>query len=192
MNNRDLANIVFKAMGLYWLVSAIQHITHGALIPFSDMGMGNLPGNILKFELINWILTGALYGVLSYVLLFRTQYAIDIMKLKLDKDEIMNSSMPTIDYKRLSFTIVGVYFLVPAMSAIIPQVVTVLSLRQSPPGAGMFQASYLEKSWTGLLENSTQLIISVILIIGGAHLKQLWLRLRPLSSSAQEESEDKE
>ena len=190
MNNRDFANIVFKAMGLYWLASAILHIIHGALVPFSDIG--SLPGNILRMEILNWVLTGALYGVLGYILIFRTHYALKFLRLKLDKEVQLTSSIPAIDYKRLSFAILGVYFLVPAISAIIPQVITVLSLRHSPPAAGMFRASYLEKSWTGLLENAIQFFIGMILVIGRARLTQLWLRLRPLSSSTEEDSEAKE
>ncbi len=43
MKTREVANIVLKAMGIYWLVEAPLHILRGALMPFSEMG--NLPSN---------------------------------------------------------------------------------------------------------------------------------------------------
>lgn len=189
MKRRELANIVFKAMGVYWFVNFILLIIQAALMPFTDFG--NFPGNIWKIELINRILIGTLYALLSYFLIFRTEYVLTLLKLNEDKDEFITSSDTKIDYKRLAIIILGVYFFVPALSAVVPQVYTLLSLCNGLPTADMFQESYFEKSWTILLENSIQLVIGAFLIIGRSRLLPLWGRLRPLSTSNGEKSEAK-
>ena len=189
MNIRELAGIIFKAMGIYWLVSAMLHIIHGALMPFSDMG--NLPANIWKLELMNWILTGAVYAAISYLLILRTEYVLKLIKLNDDKELIM-SSVSTIDFKDISFTLLGMYFLVTSLSVIVPHLIKILSFRQPNPTAKMFQEAYLEKSWTILIENTVQFIFGTVLIIGRSRLARLIQRLRPLSAVNREESETKE
>jgi hypothetical protein len=189
MNLRDLAMITFKAMGVYWLVSAMLHILHGALMPFSDLG--NLPANIWKLELMNWILTGAIYGVVSYLLLQRTDHILKLVKLNEDKETMM-SSASAIDLKDMSFALLGMYFLVTASSAIIPHLIKVFSFRQPNPTARMFQEAYLEKSWTLLIENIVQCIFGAVLIIGRSRLTKLIQRLRPLSTANTDEPETKE
>ncbi len=100
MKRRELANIVFKAMGLYWFVNATLLIIQAALMPFTDFG--SFPGNIWKIELISRILMGALYALLSYFLIFRTEYMLTLLKLNEDKDELITSPDTKIDYKRLA------------------------------------------------------------------------------------------
>ena len=188
MKIRELARITLKAMGIYWLVSAMLHIIHGLLMPFSDMG--NLPANIWRLELVNWILTGAIYTVISYLLILRTEQVLKLIKLDEDKEQIV-MSVSAIDFKDISFAILGMYFLVTSISAIVPQLITIVSFRQPQPTARMFQEAYLEKSWTTLLENTVQFIIGVVLTIGRPRLAKLWQRLRPLSISNEESSETK-
>ena len=189
MKRRELANIVFKVMGLYWFVNAILLIIQAALMPFTDFG--SFPGNIWKIELISRILMGALYALLSYFLIFRTEYVLTLLKLNEDKDELITSPDTKIDYKRLAIIILGVYFFVPALSAVIPQVYTLLFLRHGLPIADMFQESYFEKSRITIFENSIQLVIGAFMITGRSRLLLLWQRLRPLSTPNEEESEAK-
>jgi hypothetical protein len=189
MKRRELANIVFKAMGLYWFVNAILLIIQVVLMPFTNFG--NFPGNIWKIELITRILMGVLYALLSYLLIFRTASMHTLLKLNEDKDEIITSPDTKSDYERLAIIILGIYFFVPALSAVIPQVYTLLFLRRGLPMADMFQESYFDKSWITLFENSIQLIIGAFLMIGRSRLLRLWQRLRPLSPSNEEESEAK-
>jgi len=189
MKTRELANIVLKAMGIYWLVSAMLHVIHGAMMPFSELG--NIPGNIWKVEIVNWILVGVLYALMSYLLLFRTHYALRLIKLDEDKTEPIKSYDSAFDYKGLAFALIGIYFVVPAISLIIPQLIKLWSLRQAPPASAMFQESYFEKTWTSLFKNAIQLVIGTVLIIGRSRLTQMWQRLRPLSTSSEEDSETK-
>ena len=134
---------------------------------------------------------GALYALLNYFLIFRTDYVLTLFKLNEDKAELITRPDTKIDYKRLAIIILGVYFFVPALSAVIPQVYTLLFLRHGLPIADMFQESYFEKSRITIFENSIQLVIGAFMIIGQSRLLQLWQRLRPLSTSNEEESEAK-
>ena len=188
MKTRELANIVLKAMGIYWLVEAMLHILRGALMPFSDMG--NLPGNIIKIEIINWIVVGAIFAAMSYMLIFRTDTVLRLINLDEDKEPI-TSSGPIIDLKDLAFALLGMYFLVTASSAIVPQLIKLVSLREAAPTGKMLQDAYLEKSWTSLLEHTFQFVIGVVLVIGRSRLTQLWQRLSPLSTSSEEDSESR-
>lgn len=188
MKTREVANIVLKAMGIYWLVEAALHILRGALMPFSEMG--NLPSNIVRIEIINWIVVGIIYAGLSYLLLWRTASVMKLIKLDEDKELIM-SSVSTIDFRDMSFALLGMYFLVTSLSAIVPQLIKILSFRQPQPTARMFQEAYLEKSWTILLENTIQFVVGAVLIIGRSRLTRLWKRLRPLSTSNEESPETK-
>lgn len=188
MKTRELANIVLKAMGIYWFVEAMLHILRGALMPFSDMG--NLPGNIVKIEIINWIVVGAIFAAMSYMLIFRTDTVLRLVKLNEDKEPIISSG-PIVDLKDLAFALLGMYFLVTASSAIAPQLIKLVSLREAVPTGKMFQEAYLEKSWTSLLEHTIQFVIGAVLVIGRSRLTQIWQRLRPLSTSSEEDSESK-
>jgi len=164
------------------------HIIHGVLMPFSDMG--NLPANILKLELMNWILTGTIYAAISYLLILRTEHVLKLIKLDDDK-ELKMSSVATIDFKDISFALLGMYFLVTSLSVIVPQLIKILSFRHPPPTARMFQEAYLEKSWAILLENTIQFIFGVVLIAGRSRFAKLWQRLRPLSTSNEDSPETK-
>jgi len=188
MKTRELANVVLKAMGIYWLVEAMLHVLRGALMPFS--GMGNLPSNIIKVEIINWFVVGVIYAAMSYLLIFRTDNALRLIKLDEDKEPIMSAG-PIADLKDLAFALLGMYFLVTASSAIVPQLIKLASLREAAPTGKMFQEAYLEKSWTSLLEHTIQFVIGAVLVIGRSRLTQLWQRLRPLSTSREEDSESK-
>lgn len=188
MKTRELANVVLKAMGIYWLVAAMLHILRGVLMPFSEMG--SLPSNIVKIEIINWIVVGVIYAVMSYLLLLRTASVLKLIKLDEDKEAIMIPGS-TIDFKDLSFALLGMYFLVTSISAIAPQLIKLWSLRQPPPTARMFQEAYLEKSWASLLENAIQFLFGAVLVIGRSRLRKLWQRFRPLGTSNEEESETK-
>jgi hypothetical protein len=188
MKTRELANIVLKAMGIYWLVEAMLHILRGVLMPFSNMG--NLPDNIVKIEIINWIVVGVIYATMSYLLILRTESILKLIKLDEDR-EPTTSEESTIDYKALSFALLGMYFLVTSLSAIVPQLIKIWTLQQPPPTARMFQEAYLEKSWTSLLEHAIQLIFGAVLVIGRYRLTKLLQRLRPLSTPSEEESETK-
>ena len=188
MKTREVANIVLKAMGIYWLVEAALHILRGALMPFSEMG--NLPSNIVRIEIINWIVVGIIYAGLSYILLWRTASVMKLIKLEEDNESV-SSSGASIDFKDISFALLGMYFLVISSSAIVPQLIKLVTLRQPPPATRMFQEAYLEKSWTNLLEHFIQFVFGSVLFIGRVRIKRLVKRLRPLSTSNEEESETK-
>ncbi len=188
MKTREMATIVLKAMGIYWLVASLLHILRGALMPFSEMG--NLPSNIVRIEIINWIVVGIIYAGLSYLLLWRTASVMKLIKLEGDNEPV-TSSGPSIDFKDISFALLGMYFLVVSLSAIVPQLIKLWALRQPPPATRMFQEAYLEKSWTSLLEHIVQFIFGSMLVIGRVRLRRLVQRLRPLSTSNEEESERK-
>ena len=188
MKTRELANVVLKAMGIYWLVEAMLHLLRGVLMPFSEMG--NLPANIVKIEIINWIVVGVIYAAMSYLLILRTESILKIIRLNED-GEPLESAESKIDYKTISFALLGMYFLVISSSAIIPQLIKIWTLRQPPPTARMFQEAYLEKSWTSLLEHIIQFIFGAVLVIGRSRLTRLIRRLRPLSASNEEGSETK-
>jgi len=175
-------------MGVYWLVSAMLHIIHGVLMLFSDIG--NLPANIWKLELMNWIMTGAIYAAISYLLILRTEHVLTLIKLDEDK-ELKMSSVSTIDFKDMSFALLGMYFLVTSLSVIVPQLIKIFSFRQPPPTARMFHEAYLEKSWTTLLENTIQYVFGAVLIVGRSRLTKLWQRIRPLSTSNEDSPETK-
>lgn len=182
MKSSEIGSIALKTIGIYWLVQAVLHLIHGVLSVLAPFTSGNnITGLIWTLEIIDWILVGITYTVIGYFCTFRTKYVMDIVKIRDSSDEPLNQKEPATNIEALAFSLLGIYFAVPALSGLIPQLIKLWSLRQSAPVLGMIQESYFRQNWFSLLDNIIEMILGIVLIMGSARLTKLWRRLRPLS-----------
>ena len=176
MTYKEMSNIALKVMGIYLLAQAIPNLIHGIMLPFTDLR--NIQGINWTVEIINWLLVGIFYAGTGYLLIFKTDAVLRIIKLD-TPDSKMSTS---IDYNKgsLAFLLLGLYFAIPAFSSIISHVVRIIYA--SPrPNEGFFHETYLLTLWPNHTEDIIEFLAGVILIVGFTRWKQLWRRLRPLS-----------
>ena len=186
MQTHEIARIVLKVLGIYWLVQAMMYLIQLLLLPFSDMQ--SAPGFNLTLAIIDWILIGMLYAVVGYLLTFQTQVIMSVVGLDGQGGRPDNVTEQNINYQRLAFSLIGIYFAIPAISVLVPQLIKIVSLRQPAPAYGMYQSSYLDQSWPKLAENAVKFILGMALIIGKDRMIKLIQRLRPLSNIKDEDA----
>jgi hypothetical protein len=163
-------------MGIYLLVQAIPNLIHGIMLPFTDLR--NIQGINWTVEIINWLLAGLFYAGTGYLLIFKTDAVIRIIKLDFPDSKMST----TIDHNKgsLAFLLLGLYFAIPALGSIISNVVRIIFV-EPRSNEGILHETYLLSYWPKHIENIIEFLAGIILIVGLARWKQLWRRLRPLS-----------
>ncbi len=184
MKAREFGSVALKVLGIFWFIKAFLYVIRVSSLPFimPYTEISNTAGINWTIEIINLIVIASLYATASYFMIFRTQYIMRIIKIDENISEEITSPDRKNNYEGLAFTLIGLYFAVPALSHIVPQLIKLWSLGQPVQTYGMYQESYLEKMWPNLVENIIELVIGVVLILGRNRLAQLWRRLRPLST----------
>jgi hypothetical protein len=186
MSARDLANVLIKILGIYWLVQALLLLVQGSMMPF--MGLQNVEGFNWKLQAISLFLYVALYAIASYCLIFQTPAILRLMALDEDTTGFaVTNSQP--GYASFAFSLLGAFFAIPAFGHVLSDLIKLASQRQEA-GAyyGLFSQSILMNILPGLAENVAKLIIGIALVIGREKLGQLWKRLRPLAANEDEKN----
>ena len=178
MNIRRFAAVILKALGIYWLMNAALYLVRAILMSLD--ATRNLPVAFIRAELINSIVISVLYASVSYILIRRTDSVLNLMRLDADEDKAGSSE--STHYVDSALSVLGTYFLVVALSSIVPILFKYWALQQSVLTAGVAQDIYVEKSWTIMLEKAILFTSGIVLIVGRSRIARLWERLRPLAN----------
>ncbi len=184
MTARDLANVLLKVLGIYWLVQALLLLVQGATMPF--MGLQNVQGFNWKLETMNMMLYVALYAVVSYFLIFRTSQVLRLISIEEDRTgSSVTNSQP--DYGPVAFSLLGAFFAIPAFGHVLSGLIKLASQwQEATANYGMFRQAILMNILPNFAENTTKLIIGIALILGREKFGKLWKRLRPLAANDDE------
>ena len=181
MKARDLANVGLKLLGIYWFVQGVILLIRESMMPF--MGLQSMTGFFnWKVEVAGTLLFAGLYGVMSYLLIFRTSFVLRFIALG-EVGETPDASEPQQDYGSIAFSLLGAFLAIPAFGHVLSGMIKWLG-QWSDTGAyyGMFKQSILMDILPDLAGNVAILIIGIALITGRKRLGPLWKRLRPLAA----------
>jgi len=155
MTPRSLFNIILKVIGIFFIRNILM--TAADIIPavtdvnkeeFEDFGMLNLVILLLEF-LVNLLLT--------YILLFKTNWVID--KLKLDQgfqQETLNVNIDRLAILRIIIIVLGGLLIVDSIPALIQEIIYFIEMRKSEvPNA---------KDYNVILQ-AVKLLIGIFLIV---------------------------
>ena len=187
MRYRDLADIAFKIFGVFWLAKAATNIVQMLLV-LQKLGVMS-SDRLGPPDIIGWGFLVLLYAVLGFFLTFRTKTIIQAMKLEEGQTTSIETKDAAATYQRLGLFLLGVFFTVPALSSLIPQIIKLWSYKTTAPEfPNMYQDAYLLKEWPRIVENGIQFLLGLGLIIGGDKLTTIWKRLRPLANEKERDS----
>ena len=179
MGARTLATILFKILGIYWLLHAVVYLIRGTAMPFA--GFEHVEGFNWKFEMFGIFLVGILYAIASYLLVLKTSNVIKITNI--ETEPVDNVSSPgSKDYSRLAFSLLGAFFTATAVTKIVSYLLYMwIRAQATTPDHRFFEQPHILNNLPDLVENILRLIIGIGLLLGAERLSQLWKRLRPLS-----------
>jgi len=154
MTPRSLFNIILKVIGIFFIRNIL--ITVADIIPavseinkeeFEDFGILNLVVLLLEF-LVSLLLT--------YILLFKTNWVID--KLKLDKNfqqETFNFNIDRVAILHIGIIVLGGLVIVDSIPALIQEIIYFIEMKKSGAPDG--------KNYNVILQ-SIKLLIGILLI----------------------------
>jgi hypothetical protein len=179
MNSNALGTVSLKTLGVYWMVHAVIELQRSLILPFIEIGLGQ--GNIQRIEAGISFAHVLIFGIVGIFLTFKTQRALKLFSFDDDQKQL---EIPTDRqyYEALAFALVGVFIAVPAIASLISHAAWLWWLRY--PAQAMFREAYLEKFWSGLINNIVELLIGLFLILGRKGIVRTWRRSRPLSENS--------
>jgi hypothetical protein len=178
MKYRDMGSVALKSVGVYWLAQALLYVKNGLLLPFSDFP--KMAGMDWRVETVSWAMHGILYAVLGYLLTFRTELILSWINIDGAQEEDINSPEHTGNIEALAISLLGVYFAVPAISAIVPLAIKLWAVRL--PTYDLTREAIIERTWPDLVGNIVELLLGLVLIIGRAGLARIWRLSRPMAN----------
>ncbi len=176
MTDRNLASVALKTLGVYWLVQGLLHVERGVLMPFSDYPRTS--AFVWGLGLVDWGLRGILLGVIGYVLTFRTTTVMKWIRVDGGQGATTSGAGREMSMEALAISLLGVYFLVPALGGMAPIALKLWSFRE--PTDKLMRDGYLEQAWPHVVGYVFQLILALVLIIGRNGLARLWRLSRPM------------
>ncbi len=178
MSDRGLASVALKTLGVYWLVQGLFHVEQGLVMPFSDFPKTS--AFVWGLALVDWGLRGILLGVVGYLLTFRTTTVMRWIRIEECQGPTAGGVERAISTEALAISLLGVYFLVPAVAGMAPMAFKFWSLRE--PTDKLLRDGYMEQAWPHLVGYIFQLILALILVIGRNGLARLWRLSRPMAN----------
>ena len=137
MKARELGNILLKTLGIYWFARAMEYLLRVVLLPF--MGLEKIAGFNPKIEIISVTLYAALFATISFILIFRTDFLLRVLGIGEKGTGRAASSKFATDYKRLAFTLLGLYFAVSALGKVMSDLINLwLQWKSTDSTYGMF------------------------------------------------------
>ena len=150
-------------------------------MPFQ--GFEGVSGFNWRVEMFSVIFVGIYFGVVGYILSFKTSTINRIINIETQPINTVASTTTDKDYTRLAFSLLGTFFAVQAFTKMLNDVITIWIRSKSTVDLRFFEEPFILKSFPDLIENTIKLLIGIALLFGADRLSQLWKRLRPLSEN---------
>ena len=167
---RELAWVLLKILGLYWVVSAVL------MIP-NVLALGNMTdeqyGGIANSEAIytTQLLTAVFIFGIGGTLLFATRSVLRLLEFAPREP---GSHLTTSGLQAVGFSLVGAWLLAYAIPNVAATAVVLLAL--SKGGREMERTHYIEANWRSFLPVFFEALVGLWLLFGARRLSASWHR----------------
>lgn len=173
MTARDLAKVLLKVLGIYYLISGLFAALQVAnFLTWKGGPSGFSTGG--PFVVVSSVDALGMFAV-GIVLLVHTEMVLRLLFRDLDSTE--GPPATALTYQAVGFSIVGILLVAYSVPQLVASGVILVALSEG--GRELERATYLRDGWMQLVGDGFEAIAGTVLFFGARGLAALWSRQRP-------------
>ena len=174
MNEKDLARVGLKLIGLFMLVWSFAYVGRQASITIILL-VQRAEGNPM-WQLAQWGAQAIVYGLVGWALVRKTDLFLNWLLLR-DSKDCVGATLNEDGILRVGCILLGLYFTIPAIADIGQAIVKIYQPQQ--------ESNFFSRPFNPLpviVADLIQVLIGAVLVVGASRLAAMWNRFRPLST----------